>query len=105
MLSAVVAHLAGLAFHTWRHRENIALAMVTGKRLGTPEQAIPSSHPVAGLVFLALVGGWAAVVLRGHDPVARVVRIEPLGLTIPVAEKVRRPGTHAGHQHGQPDDD
>jgi cytochrome b len=87
MLAAVIAHLAGLAFHTWRHRENIALSMITGKRPGSPEQAIPSSHPVAAVVFLALVAGWAAVVLRGYDPAAKVVRVAGVGLTIPVAEK------------------
>jgi cytochrome b len=97
MLAAVIAHLAGLAFHTWRHRENIALSMVTGKRPGQPGDAIPSNHPVAALVFVALVAGWAAVVLRGHDPAAKVVRIEALGVAIPVAERPPRADGHGGH--------
>jgi cytochrome b len=95
MLAAVIAHLAGLAFHTWRHRENIGLSMITGKRLGEPGQAIGSSHPVAALVFVALMAGWAGVVLSGHDPVAKVVRLPGVGVTIPVAEKPPRVG--AGH--------
>lgn len=103
MVVAVVAHLAGLAFYTWRHRENIALSMVTGERLGEPEQAIPSSRPVAGVVFLVLMAGWAAVVLRGHDPVAKVVRIPGLGLTVPVAEKAPKLDGH-GDRHGAADD-
>jgi cytochrome b len=100
MMAAVGAHLAGLAFHTWRHRENIALSMVTGRRRGPPDQAIGSSHPVAAVVFLVLVGGWAGLVLRGHDPAARVVRVPALGLTIPVAEKIEgpRPGGRAAHR-------
>jgi cytochrome b len=97
MLAAVIAHLAGLAFHTWRHRENVALSMITGKRPGPPEQAIPSSHPVAAVVFVALVAGWATVVLRGHDPVAKVVRVAGVGLTIPVAEKPPKADGHGGH--------
>jgi cytochrome b len=105
MLAAVIAHLAGLAFHTWRHRENIALTMITGRRQGVPEQAIASSHPVAGVVFVALVAGWAALVLRGHDPVAKVVRLPGVGLTIPVAEKPPRVDGQGGHQHGQHDHD
>lgn len=32
----------GLAWHTIRHRENIALAMVTGRKLGKPEDGIPT---------------------------------------------------------------
>jgi cytochrome b len=97
MLAAVVAHLAGLAFHTFRHREPIALAMITGERRGEPADAIGSSHPVAALIFLLLVGGWAALVLRGHDPVARVVRVPGVGLTIPVAEKPPEGGQRRGH--------
>jgi cytochrome b len=87
MLAAVIAHLAGLAFHTWRHRENIALSMITGERAGDPGQAIGSSHPVAAVVFVLLVAGWATLVLRGHDPVAKVVKVPGVGLTIPVAER------------------
>jgi cytochrome b len=98
MLAAVIAHLAGLAFHTWRHRENIALSMITGKRPGQPADAIPSSHPVAALVFVALVAGWAGVVLRGHDPVAKVVRVAGTGVSIPVAERPPRADRHGGHQ-------
>jgi cytochrome b len=105
MVAAIAAHLAGLAFYTWRHRENIALSMVTGERLGEPEQAIPSSRPVTGVVFLALMAGWAAVVLRGHDPVAKVVRIPGLGITVPVAEKPPRADGHHGQRHGEDDDD
>jgi cytochrome b len=100
MLAAVIAHLAGLAFHTWRHREPIALAMITGERRGEPGDAIGSSHPVAALVFLVLVGGWAALVLRGHDPVAKVVKVPGLGLTIPVAERPPEADEHGRREHG-----
>jgi cytochrome b len=96
MLAAVLAHLAGVAWHTVRHHEPIALAMITGRRRGDPADAIASSHPVAALVFLALVGGWAGLVLRGHDPVAKVVRVPGIGLTIPVAEKPPRAERHPG---------
>jgi cytochrome b len=97
MLAAVIAHLAGLAFHTWRHRENIAFSMITGERRGEPGDAIGSSHPVAAVVLVALVAGWAAVVLRGHDPVAKVVRVAGTGITIPVAERPPEAGGHGAH--------
>ena len=97
MVAAVGAHLAGLAFHTWRHREPIALAMITGQRRGDPADAIGSARPVSALVFLVLVGGWAALVLRGHDPVAKVVEVPGIGLTVPVAEKPPKADQHGGH--------
>lgn len=94
MLAAVLAHLAGLAFHTWRHRENIAISMVTGERRGDPADAIGSSRPVAALVFLVLVGGWATLVVRSHDRVAKVVKLPGIGLSIPVAERPPEVGGH-----------
>jgi cytochrome b len=103
LVAAMAAHLAGLAFHTWRHRENIALAMITGRRRGDPADAIPSSRPVAGLLFLALVAGWAALVLRGHDPVAKVVRVAGTGLAIPVAEKPAEGDRRGGDGDGDDD--
>jgi len=101
MLAAVIAHLAGLAFHTWRHRENIALSMITGKRAGDPAQAIDSWHPAAAVVFVVLVAGWAAMVLRGHDPVAKVVRVAGVGLTIPVAERPPEAEPPGGPRRGE----
>lgn len=98
MLAAVIAHLAGLAFHTWRHRENIGLSMITGQRRGEAADAIGSSHPVAAVVFVVLVAGWAGLVLRGHDPVAKVVRVAGVGVTIPVAERPPEAGEHGGGQ-------
>jgi hypothetical protein len=61
--------------------------MITGERAGDPAQAIGSWHPGAALVFVVLVAGWATLVLRGHDPVAKVVKVPGVGLTIPVAER------------------
>jgi cytochrome b len=105
MVAAVAAHLAGIAFHTFRHRENIALAMVTGQRRGEPADAIGSSHPLAAVLFVAVVAGWAALVVRGHDPAARVVRLPGLDVAIPVAQKAPRMDKHRGPEHGEQDDD
>jgi cytochrome b len=103
MVAAVAAHLAGLAFHTFRHKEPIALAMITGQRRGEPAEAIGSSHPLAALLFLLLVGGWAALVLRGHDPVLKVVKLPGIDRTIPVAEKAPEAGKAGGRD--EEDDD
>ncbi|MBK6847884.1 MAG: cytochrome b/b6 domain-containing protein, partial [Proteobacteria bacterium] len=67
LLAAVGAHLAGIVIHTIRHRENISLGMLDGKKAGEPAQAIRSSHVVVGLVLVVLVAGWAAMVVGGHD--------------------------------------
>ncbi len=40
LVALIAMHLVGLGWHTFRHRENISLAMVTGKKTGKPEDAI-----------------------------------------------------------------
>jgi hypothetical protein len=39
-------------------------------------------------------------VLRGHDPVAKVVKVPGLGLTIPVAERPPEADEHGRREHG-----
>ncbi|MFC1610626.1 cytochrome b/b6 domain-containing protein [Myxococcota bacterium] len=62
-----IAHVAGIVWHTFRHRENIALSMIDGKKEGESSLAISSSHVGIGAVFLVLTLGWTAVVFGGHD--------------------------------------
>lgn len=110
LLATIGLHLAGLLLHTLLHRENIALSMVHGKREAEASQAIPSSRPLAGAVFLALVAGWVLLVFGGHDPQAR--RVTLLGQTISLGEhegaKHRdRERRHRGHdgERSEHDDD
>jgi cytochrome b len=56
LLAIIVMHLLGLAWHTLRHRENISLAMVTGRKSGLPENAIGSAHAFWGMVILIVSG-------------------------------------------------
>jgi cytochrome b len=56
MLAAVVVHLVGVAVGSFVHRENLPRAMVTGRKLGDPGEAIRSARPLALGVMLAWVG-------------------------------------------------
>jgi cytochrome b len=48
-LAAVVAvHVVGVVWYSIRHRENITLSMITGKKEGELSDAIYSSHPFVG---------------------------------------------------------
>ena len=46
LLSLIVAHIAGLAIHTLRHRENTSLSMVTEVKQSPPENSLRSSLPL-----------------------------------------------------------
>lgn len=74
MLGVVLLHLGGVALESWRHRENLPRAMVTGCKEGAPEQATPSRRlPSAALLVISVVAGgiWyfgaAPIVSTEHD--------------------------------------
>lgn len=100
MVATVAAHLAGLALHTLRHRENIALSMVTGEKEGRSEDGLRHSHPLVGLAFLGLVGGWGYGLVRGYDATTSQVTLPVLGTTLSLGE-----GEGEGHEAEEHDDD
>lgn len=79
LLVVVSAHLGGLAWHTLRHKENIAKVMITGKRTGRPEDGISSAHPAWGGVVLAVSILWIAALFTGYDSHGGTVRLPLTG--------------------------
>jgi cytochrome b len=82
LLAVIGLHLLGLAWHTIRHRENIALAMVTGKKAGLPEAAISSAHAVWGLAVFIAAGLWIALLFAGHNAGTATVKVPGIGVTL-----------------------
>jgi cytochrome b len=86
LLVVIVMHLAGLAWHTIRHRENISLAMVTGKKSGIAEDAISSSHSVWGVILLIIAGLWIASLFAAHNTNRATVKLPGIGVTLQLGE-------------------
>lgn len=67
LLAVVVAHIAGVIWHTLRHRENLTLSMITGKKDATPADAIQHTHPLVAAVFLGLTAAWMTTLVNNYD--------------------------------------
>lgn len=97
-----VTHVAGVIFHTLRHRDPIALSMVSGTK-SVREGSLPagSSHLFSGLVFLIAVGFVATSLFRSYDPAQRSFSV--FGTTLQVGEHDHE--EHGDHAEGLTHDD
>lgn len=59
MLALVVGHLAGVALESWRHRENLPRAMVTGYKPQDGKAPASRQHPFSALALATLVALFA----------------------------------------------
>ncbi len=94
LLGVIGAHLCGLLVHRLRHRENVAVAMITGRRDGAPEEGLRHSRPVWGSVFAVLGMAWIVALFANHDRRAATVKLPVIGTVIQLDE---HDGEHTHH--------
>lgn len=64
----VVAHIAGVILHQFRHRDGIALSMIHGKKENTGGgTGIEKSHRLAAIAMAGIVGLFAFHVYKNYD--------------------------------------
>jgi cytochrome b len=101
LLGVIVLHLLGIAWHTLRHRENIGLAMVSGRKEGPAEDGLKSAHPAWGVVILIGTGIWITMLFSSQDVRAAKVTIPLTGVTLQLGES----NTHGQDKRDRDDDD
>jgi cytochrome b len=96
LLGLVVVHVAGVVLHSLRTKENLPAAMVTGERLGTPDEAIPSVRRWSAAAFIVVGAAWVLLLRGGYDPAARQLRLPLLGAPLQLGEAAEGGGGAAG---------
>jgi cytochrome b len=87
LMGVIVLHLVGIAAHTLRHRENIALSMITGfKQAPTPVQPAPA-RPLWGLAFVAAAMAWMAGLVTQWDTRTASIRLPGTNIELPLGGK------------------
>jgi cytochrome b len=104
-VGVVVVHVLGVAIHTIRHRENITLSMIHGKKDAEPSDAIISSAPIIAAVFLVVTGAWAAGLIRNYNPATQTTTLPLIGTVLQLGENENEGGNGGGERGGDKDDD
>lgn len=107
-LLVVLLHVAGIVFHTSKHRDPIWKSMLDGKKQHALEEQVPiKPHRATGAFFLILTLGFAGYLLQNFNSDTRELNIfsSQLYLSEPEEGSHEDERENEGHQHHQDHDD
>ena len=99
LIAVIVLHLAGLGMHAVRHRENVLIPMLTGRKQGNPDQAAKALHPVWSCALVLAGVMWIVSLFQGHTPGASTARLPLTGTVVSLGKDGRREGRHSDREH------
>lgn len=87
LMGVIVLHLVGIAAHTLRHRENIALSMVTGFKETPPSAEPVPARPLWALAVAVAAIAWIAGLVTNRNISTATTRLPGTRIEIPLGEK------------------
>lgn len=108
-LIVTLMHVAGVILHSIRHRDRIAVSMISGMKNEVAQMdSIPSSRPVAAILFITLVVAFTLFLARNFDQQKQTLNF--FGTTLQLGENEddeseKNETSKSGESHGDKDDD
>lgn len=103
-LVMAVLHIAGILFHTMRHKEAIGLSMIHGKKsIGETESGISSQYISVALVFVFLMAGISFNLYKNYD--SKTATLKLLGKSLVLGEAEEGVNNDSGNDDDEGDDD
>ncbi len=94
----VLLHISGIVLHTVRHRENIALSMINGKKQNVVStEAIINTRPLVAVAFIFLVVIFGTNLLINFDSQNGTLKI--FGTSLQLNESAESRGDEHHHEH------
>lgn len=112
LVGVVGAHLVGLAINAIRHREGVAMSMITGMKQGNPEHAISSRNTAWGVVFALAAMSWSYALFTNQPSRSDFVTLPLTGAKLSLGGDEKHESGHGesrrgkhGRDHEDHDDD
>ncbi len=96
-LVVAILHVAGVALHTFRHKDWIARSMLEGKKEGVPDvDTISDEKNPFAFLMIGIVAAFAILLINGYDRQTQSLAL--FGTTLQLGE-----GEGHSHDHGHED--
>lgn len=111
LLIVAIAHVVGVILHSFRHRDRIALSIITGNKQSVEgENGITSTHALVGLCFVTLLGTFAFHLNQNYDTNTQNLKLFGNTLQLGESEKeehwsAEKHGAANEQDEGEEDDD
>lgn len=86
LLVVVGLHIAGIIWHTIRHKEPIAMSMITGSKEGPENEGLPGHAAPTAIAMLLVSTAWVAALFANYNPRAETVKLPLLATTLQMGE-------------------
>jgi hypothetical protein len=101
LLAVAAVHVTGVVVHSLRHRENITLSMITGRKHADEQAAIRSAAPLPALLGAAIVVMLGGALLRNYDSANKRTALPLFGTSIALGEA--QDDSHEREDHHEDD--